>query len=146
MADTSVQVEVEDWIRTNWMPEAFGQRFFRERVSLEPGGVFDFDAVSGDGRTVGSISTSGARTASGKLVVGKMMKLRSDILFLLMADADRRLLVLSEEDMVAQCQKEIDKGRLPTSVEIVHAPIPEELRMRLDAARKIASREVSPGS
>jgi len=36
------------------------------------GGVFDFDAVSDDGKIVASISTSGSKTATGKYAVGKM--------------------------------------------------------------------------
>jgi hypothetical protein len=40
MADTRMQLEVEDWVRREWMPGKFGQPFFRERVRLSPGGVF----------------------------------------------------------------------------------------------------------
>lgn len=88
MADTRVQLEVEDWVRREWMPRQFGQRFSRERVSLSPGGVFDFDAVGEDGRVVATISTSGAKTSGGKNAVGKMLKVRSDIYFLLLAKAE----------------------------------------------------------
>jgi len=84
-----------------WMPNYFGQSFYRERMPLSSGGVFDFDAVSADKSIVASISTSGSRTASGKRAVGKLMKLRSDMLFLMMADAPRKVIVLCEPDMVA---------------------------------------------
>ena len=71
MADTRVQLEVEDWVRENWMKEKYGQQFHRKRVKLVSGGVFDFDAVSED-KTIGAcISTSGAnlywKTCSGKV-------------------------------------------------------------------------------
>ena len=98
MADTRCQVECEDWVRREWMPAVFGQPFYRERVQLTSGGVFDFDAVSSDKTIIASISTSGSRTASGKYATGKMMKLRSDILFLLMTNAVRRLVILCETD------------------------------------------------
>ncbi|MFV2045429.1 MAG: hypothetical protein ACC700_19630, partial [Anaerolineales bacterium] len=71
MADTRVQAEVEDWVRMHWMPETFGMPFYRERIQLTSGGVFDFDAVNSDRSIVASISTSGATTASGKRAVGK---------------------------------------------------------------------------
>ena len=37
MADTRTQVRVEDWVRREWMPERYGQRFSRERVALTSG-------------------------------------------------------------------------------------------------------------
>lgn len=63
MADTRIQLEVEDWVRRNWMPTQYGSKFSRERLPLRSGGVFDFDAVSEDRSIVGTISTSGARTS-----------------------------------------------------------------------------------
>ena len=81
MADTRVQLEVEDWVRREWMPHKLGQQFSRERVRLSSGGVCDFDAVSSDRRIVAAISTSGAVTAGGKHAVGKLLKIRSDCFF-----------------------------------------------------------------
>lgn len=144
MADTRCQVECEDWIRREWMPTVFGQSFYRERMPLSSGGVFDFDAVSADKAIVASISTSGSRTASGKHAVGKLMKLRSDMLFLLLCDAPRKVIVLCEADMHALCQRERDSGRVPKEIEFVHAPLPDELAIKLVAARKLSSDEVSP--
>ncbi len=144
MADTRCQVECEDWVRREWMPTVFGQSFYRERMPLSSGGVFDFDAVSADKTIIASISTSGARTASGKHAVGKLMKLRSDMLFLLLSNASRKLIILCEPDMHALCQRELDGGRVPKEIEFFHAPLPDELALRLAAARKIGSDEVSP--
>jgi len=144
MADTRVQLEVEDWVRREWMPGKFGRQFSRERVRLSSGGVCDFDAVSADGVIVAAISTSGARTAGGKNAVGKMLKIRSDMYFLLLATAERRIVVLTEKDMYENCMKEIAGGRIPVSIEFVHAQIPEDLEARLRDARQVASREVLP--
>jgi hypothetical protein len=144
MADTRCQVECEDWVRREWMPAVFGQPFYRERVQLTSGGVFDFDAVSSDKTIIASISTSGSRTASGKYATGKMMKLRSDILYLLMTNAVRRLVILCETDMYERCQQELAAGRLPKEIEFLHVPLPDALAVRLFAARQIGSDEVSP--
>jgi hypothetical protein len=62
MADTRIQIEVEDWVRRNWMPTHFGVSFSRERLLVQSGGVFDFDAVSEDHSIVATISTSGSKT------------------------------------------------------------------------------------
>lgn len=141
MADTRIQLEVEDWVRRNWMPTQYGTRFSRERLRLTSGGVFDFDAVSDDHSIVATISTSGARTSTGKYAVGKMLKLRSDMLFLTLVEAERRIIVLTEQDMCDQCGKEAAAGRVPKDIEFVCALIPEDLRVRLVGSRLKASTE-----
>lgn len=129
MADTRWQVEYEDWVRREWMPTVFGQSFTFERVSLSSGGVFDFDAVSVDKTIIGSISTA----QSGKH--GKALKnLRSDMLFLLLSNASRKLIILCEPDMHALCQRERDGGRVPKEIEFFHAPLPDGLALRLAAS------------
>jgi hypothetical protein len=147
MADTRVQLEVEDWVRDRWMREQFACDFYRKRLPLTSGGVFDFDAVSHDGKIAACISTSGGKTASGKHAVGKVLKLRSDMLFLVMAkEPKRRIIVLTEPDMLDVCSKEKAGGRVPQQIEFVLADLPEDLREKLAQARKNASKEVSPGS
>jgi uncharacterized protein YceH (UPF0502 family) len=143
MADTRVQLEVEDWVRRNWMKTQYGTRFSRERLRLCSGGVFDFDAVSEDRSIVATISTSGAKTSTGKYAVGKILKLRSDMLFLTQVDAKRRIIVLTERDMCDQCNKEFAAGRVPKEIEFVCADIPDDLRTRLVEGREKASGESS---
>lgn len=144
MADTRVQLEVEDWVRRNWMPTQFRMRFSRERLPLKSGGVFDFDAVSDDHSIVATISTSGAKTMSGKYAVGKILKLRSDMLFLTLVEAKRRIIVLTETDMHTQCSKEFAGGRVPLDIEFFCAPIPPELRDKLLKARSGSIEEMRP--
>ena len=146
MADTRVQLEVEEWIRAEWLPEHLGHPFDRERVSLTSGGEHSFAAVSRDRRTVATISTGKATTAGGKLGVGKLNKLRADMLFLTMVDADRKLVILTEADMHELCLREVEAGRVPQGIDFVHAAVPLQLRERLDAAREASSREVTPRS
>lgn len=141
MADTRVQLEVEDWVRKQWMPSQFGMTFYLERLKIRSGGVFDFDAVSSDKCIVATISTSGAKTSGGKHAVGKILKLRSDMLFLTMVETKRRVVVLTEQDMYEQCLKEKAGGRVPPEIEFAFAALPEELNARLIAARQNASVE-----
>jgi hypothetical protein len=144
MADTRCQLECEDWVRQDWMPQRFGQPFHRDRVRLTSGGVFDFDAVSADGGTIATISTSGATTSGGKLAVGKLMKLRSDMLFLLLAAPPRALMILTERDMYELCEKEKRDGRAPRNIDFHHAPLPTDLAAKLKIAKQASSDEVSP--
>lgn len=63
------------------------------------------------------------------------------MLFLTLVEAKRRVIVLTEQDMHVQCGKEASGGRVPPEIEFVCAPIPDELRSRLVAARLVASLE-----
>src|SRR5579884_4396618 len=143
MADTRCQLECEDWVRLNVLPQRFGQPFHRERLKLSSGGVFDFDAVSADRQIAATISTSGATTASGKDAVGKVMKLRSDMLFLLLAERPKSLVVLTERDVYDLCLRERQGGRVPTAIEFLYAELPADLAARLRMARSASSSEVS---
>jgi hypothetical protein len=145
LADSRTRLKIEKWIREVWLPQKYEQEFSAEHLQLSSGGYFDFDAVSADGTIVASISTSSARTRSGRRATGKIHKLRGDMLFLLMVQADKRIIVLSEKDMCDYLIKEKDNGRVPPEIEFVHASIPEDLKKELNAAKKIAAQEVMPG-
>ena len=138
------QLQVEDWIRRNWVPDHYGQSFHQERVRLSSGGMFEFDGVSKDEKIVVTISTSGTRTATGRNAAGKVLKVRSDVFFLLLAEAERRICVLTEPDMHDYWLRERESGRVPKNIEFVCADIPQELREKLLASRRKASKEVSP--
>ena len=144
MADTRVQVEVERWIRENWLPRIFRQGFRQRQLDLTSGGKFVFDGVSEDGRVVVTVSTSGARTAGGKHGSGKLQKIRADALFLLLSGAQQPVLMFSEQDMFDLCRKEAEHGRLPRNLRFELAEIPVELRARLQQARLVSALEVSP--
>jgi hypothetical protein len=144
MANTSVQLKAEDWVRIEWMRAKFGQQFRRERLKLTSGGVFDFDAVSADGTIAATISTSGGYTARGKLASAKLHKLRADILFLLMSSVPTPLMILTEKDMLDVCLREKESGRMPPEITFHLAELPPELAAELATARKAASDEVSP--
>lgn len=73
----------------------------------------------------------------------KLMKIRSDILFLMMADLDRRLVIMSDGELHDLCVKEVANGRMPPGIEFYHAPLPEDLEERLRKARVIAADEVT---
>ena len=66
------------------------------------------------------------------------------MLFLTLANVERRVLVLTEQDMFELCMREKNAGRVPLQIEFAYAEIPMELVDELHAARKVASKEVSP--
>lgn len=143
MADTSVQRKVEDWIVSTWAEPQFGAACYKRRLSLTSGGVFEFDLVCEEKDVVGTVSTSKLAIPSGKMGVGKVTKIRSDIYFLLLVEADRRIVVLTEQDMFDWWKKEqIEKQRVPNNIEFMLVGLPHELRTELEASRKRSSDEV----
>ena len=144
MANTAVQHEVETWIRKKWLEPRFGREFKKKNVRLEPGGKFEFDAVSDDGKIVANISTSASKTAGGNPGIGKINKVRSDIYFLLLSTADRTLMLLTERDMCEWWLRERDNGRVPVCIEFRHVEIPVRLNEKLETSRRKASKEVRP--
>lgn len=144
MANTKTQLAVEKWIREAWLRERFGRDFEKGKCPLTSGGEFEFDAVSADGRIVANISTSASKTAGGKPGIGKINKVRSDIYFLLLSTADRKLMLLTESDMYAWWLRERDQGRVPVCIEFRHVEIPEDMNEELQDSRRKASGEVTP--
>lgn len=144
MADTKIQGRVHKWIRNQWLPAKFSQPFHRAKVKLTSGGGHSFSAVSSDGKIVATISTSNATTASGKRAVGKLMKVRADLYFLLMVEASQKLVICTERDMYDLCREEEQMGRIHPSITFLHVPIPPDLQGDLDKAKQVASDEVSP--
>lgn len=144
MAISRSQLEVEEWIRSIELSRLYGQPFHHGALRLKSGGIFNFDAISEDGCIVANISTSGAKTAQGKHASGKIQKIRADMLFLLMAPADKRLIVLTERDMFDFWEAEKRNGRVPVEIGFLHVDLPVELSKLLQEARRVASEEVSP--
>jgi len=144
MANTKVQVKAEQWIVTEYLPKQFNQCFEKKRIELTWGGKFEFDAVSEDGKIIANISTSSARTAKGKQAIGKFHKIKGDTLYLLHANATKRLQIFTEKDMQEHFMRDKKSGRFPPEVDLIHVELPEILKQELQSARRLASQEVTP--
>jgi hypothetical protein len=145
MANTKAQVEAERWIVTEYLPMQFNQQFKEKPTDLTWGGKFKFDAVSKDGKIIANISTSTARTAQGKQAIGKFQKIKSDTLYLLHANsATKRLQIFTEKDMREHFIREKESGRFPPEVDLIHVELPDKLKQKLQKARQLASKEVTP--
>ena len=130
-----------------FLPEHFGGVFSRQRMPLVTGGDHSFAAVSADRRIVGTITTAAAAGPAGKLAVGKLNKVRADLYFLLLAEADKKFLVdvqpIMHQFLIAE---QAEYKRIPADVEIIHADLPTELADLLRAAQQAASAEMLPAS
>ena len=145
MADTRIQLEIADWIRTVFLPRIYlGERFSKAKVALDPGGVHEFNAVNYGRDIIVNITTSDAKTASGKLAVGKVTKVRADMFFLTMTNATTKVMAFTEKDMYDLVCKERELGRVPHSIELMLVKLPHELQEKLAMSKREASDEVSP--
>jgi hypothetical protein len=146
MADTRAQHQAEQWVVQQGLASLFpGVSFAKRKVKLTWGGEFEFDAVSPDGKIVGAVSTSAARTASGKGAAAKYQKLKTDALYLLHAhEVERRVIVFTELAMLQYFEKQRELGRFPPEIELRYIALPPDMHTLVSEARQVASRETSP--
>ena len=146
MADTSANHRAEQWVVEKFLPKKFkGQTFAKRNLTLKWGGQFEFDAVSPDGRVVGVVSTSAARTAGNKPAAGPIRKIKSDALYLLhAANAEKLFMAFTEVSLMQTFEKERDTGRFPPEIELLLAPLPPDLQADVLSTRAVASLETSP--
>ena len=142
MADTSVQVAVEEWVR-EWLRKEHNEVFVKKALDLKWGGKFEVDAWSESG-IVACISTSRYKTSAGKAGSGKVSKIYKDLLFMLNVQAaKKRYLIVTEEEMYKYFQRRRNEGRFPPEeeVQLKFVDIPDELRQALEQSRETASAE-----
>jgi len=147
MADTRIQGLVEDWVRTKALSKLFNKNFEKKKLLLNWGGTFEFDAVADDMSIAVCISTSKAKTSSGRPAVGQRFKIKSDTLFLMsIAKETEKILCFTDMEMMKSFESDRSFGRFPPDqiIKLLHIEIPEELNKKLSIAREIASKEVSP--
>ena len=142
MSNTAVQREAEEWIRVEDLPSRYGQRFQKVCLQLRSGGTFEFDAVSADRQTVCVISTSQLATSGNPHGTGKVAKVYKDLFFLLLVDTPRRLAIFTEPCLAGFFQREKQRGRVPSEIDVVCIGIPDEMAGRLRISRETASTEV----
>ena len=147
MADTKIQKKVEDWIREDYLAQRFDKEFCEKKLVLKWGGEFNFDAVSHDGVVVANISSSAAKTSTGKSASGKTLKIKSDTLYLMnVSDSSKRIRIqiFTEKTMFDHFQQEVKNGRYPGDIELIHVNFPSDLQKQIEEVRNEAVREVTP--
>src|SRR2546428_707934 len=102
MADTRAQLLAEQWVRENGLPEFCGATFTKRvlRIGTRADGLpatHEFDAVSEDGRIVASVKASSGKTSGGNVPSGKLKDAFTELHFLGLAAAQRKILVLTDE-------------------------------------------------
>lgn len=143
MADSRCRLIVEEYVRA-CIAQHVGQSVHAARVRLLDGGLFACDAVSADSKILACICTNAGLTVSGRCAAPKLHKVRSDILFLLRAHADRRMIVLTDRAMYDLCLRQAGAGRMPTEIEFTLVPVPPAMQAQLRRSHEQAALEVTP--
>jgi hypothetical protein len=142
MANTKYQLNVEIIIR-KVLASKYGQLFYKKKLILCSGGEVEFDAVSDDEKVVGMISTSAWKTKSGKNGMGKLLKIRSDILSLIQLKHNtKKIVILTEKDMYDKCIKEKYNGKIPREISFYLVTVPAHIRNKLKVARQLSIDEI----
>lgn len=142
MANSAYRHEVERFVCEKWLAARFSQHFTAKEVRLIDGGVFNCDAVSEDGKIIASICSNAGKTSGGRKATPKLMKVRSDILFMLRSAAERRLVITTCEDMHALCEAQRRAGRMPREIEFHLAEIEPEMRVKLRHEHIVSAAEM----
>lgn len=122
-----------------------GLNFAKREVPLLTGGVFEFDAVATDDTVFALISTSASKTVSGNPNTGAIRKILSDLYRFeqLPNEEAIRALVFSELTMVEKFKREQSRGRVSENIQIIHAPLPDEIQGLVERARALSRDEQS---
>lgn len=149
MANTHrLKSEIEPWFRSRFVAARHpGREVRQEKVALDWGGNFEFDAVvlnEGTIEAVYLLSCSEYRTKTGKAGTGKLHKIKGDILMLLGAPTEERVLAFTGQSMFERVRKEQERGRIPRNVRLEWVELPHDLARIVRSVGEQSVTEVSP--
>src|SRR5437588_9231299 len=125
------------------LKQTFNCDLRKRKLTLVPGGVKQFAAVSDDGSIVCQIKYSSGLTRTGKVPIGRLNGLYRDFYFLLQVPAERRVVVLVDpafRDVLNE--HALAKGRIDSKIEIHTVDLPPELAEIVRLAQKRGSDEI----
>ena len=145
MANTNeIKSKIHPYVR-NWLKQRYGIAFGKTRLPLRNcGGFHQFNAVSSDGKIVATIKTASGVTSGGKHPSGKRASAIEQLYYLLLAEADTKLLVIVGLEFFNILKAKLT-GVLPASIQLLHCPLPAELASLTRSITNEASEEIDRG-
>lgn len=147
MANTRfLKTKIEPYVR-DWLTNKFGKPFRSEFLSLS--GVKDrsarheFDAVSEDRKIVCGIKTASWTTSGGKRGSGKIQGAYAELYFLDHVETDVKYLVLTDPEFYEKFRED-SRGKLPPRTDLLHCPLPEDLKREVEKIRTTSRSELTP--
>jgi hypothetical protein len=133
MADSTIAtIDVENWIRNEFLPRKYHQTFAKRKLGVQSGGEFECDAVSEDGKTVCFISTSSSKTDTGVIA-----KIRDNAFWAgsLSEKPQEIVFAFTDKSMVELIKQEKENGRFPKHIKTLLVKLPAKLaEMKKNAA------------
>ena len=141
MANTNTLKDIEQYVR-EWCSRTYGIEFedHEKAIRLTTGGFHRFDVVSKDGTIIAGIKTSGLRE-NGKVSAGVIKSTFTEIYFLSIVKAATKFMILTDEAYYKFFQR-ISKGKITDGIEIIHCPLSEEVRERVDIVHRTCRKEI----
>jgi len=141
MANTNALKEIEQYVR-NWCSNKYGTRFedYEKEVRLVTGGIHRFDVVAKDGSIIAGIKTSALRE-NGRVGAGVIKSTFTELYFLSLVKADKRLMVLTDKEYCAYFQK-ISNGKVADGIEIIYCSLPKEVEGNISIVHNNCRKEI----
>jgi hypothetical protein len=130
MADSTITTkEVENWIRSEFLPRKYHQAFAKRKLGVQSGAQIEFDAVSEDGNIVCIISTIPGKTTDGKPDSDVLAKIREKALWTISLNEkpENIVLVYTDKSMGELLKEEKGNGRFPKHIKTLLVKLPVEL-------------------
>jgi hypothetical protein len=128
MADSMIATkDVENWIRSEFLPKKYHQAFAKRKLGVQSGGEFECDAVSEDGKIVCFISTSPVKTADGQFDTGALANVREKALWTISLNEKPETIVFActDKSMLELVKKEKENGRFPKQIKTLLVKLPQ---------------------
>ena len=140
MANTATLQGAIEWVRED-LARRHGTPFAKATVSLRSGGSRTFNAVADDGSVVATITNSSGETSGGKKPTGKIRGAITELYFLSLVDAQRRMLVSTNRSFLGFLERELE-GALIDGLTLQHVELPDEFAAAVQRVSEVASQEM----
>jgi hypothetical protein len=133
MTDSSIAPkDIEEWIRSEFLPKKYKQAFAKRKLGLQSGGEIFFDNVSEDGTIVCFITVTAGRTP-GEKPGEDLSKIRSDALWAisLSEKPETILFAFTDASMIELVKKEKEHGRFPKYIKTLLVKLPGEVENKV---------------
>lgn len=145
MANTSLlKTLIEPYVRS-WLSRTFSIEFELAEIPirLSTGGLHRFDAVSKDRTIIAGIKSSGLRNYKSKLPigVGVIKSTFTELYFLSLVKADKKLLILTDEKYYKHFLR-VSDGKVAKGIEIIYCSLTNEILAKTASVHKSCSNEI----
>jgi hypothetical protein len=130
--------EIENWIRSEFLPKKYSQRFVKRKLGVQSGAQIEFDAVSEDGNIVCIISTSPGKTTDGKPDTDELAKIREKALWAISLNEKPQEVVLAftDKSMGELLKEEKENGRFPKHIKTLLVKLPAGSVKMMDGSKQ----------